>query len=145
VVIKLPDWRRLVVPTNYFLNKSFQNWSRQEKNNLIGSIYLYADFTLPVHKTRAELTRILTQSSFWDGDVGDINVSDLKENVMQLKVSASARNPSDVDNLQNEIREKLIHYITQNHAACLPILRSYTVKNAGVEVFRERSSKKEIN
>ncbi len=126
VIVKLWDWRRLVVPTNYFLENSFQNWSREQTTNLIGSVFLYVDFTLPVSALRDELNNILTHSSFWDGTIGNLTVSDLQAQVMQLKILASAKNAGDVGNLCNEIREKLINYIVKNYPECLPRVRHIT-------------------
>lgn len=82
VVIKLWDWRRLVVPANYFLEKPFQNWSREQTTNLIGTTYLYVDYILPVDAVRQELTRILQECPLWDRKVNSIQVSDAKEYTM---------------------------------------------------------------
>ncbi|RUR07732.1 mechanosensitive ion channel family protein [Legionella sp. km772] len=128
VVVKLWDWRRLVVPTNYFLENVFQNWSRDKNNNLIGTVFLYVDFTLPVIQLREELNSILSKSPLWDGKVGNITVSDLQAQVMQLRVLASAKNADDVSALRNEVREKLIHYIVTHHPASLPKSRSISEK-----------------
>jgi small-conductance mechanosensitive channel len=128
VVVKLWDWRRLVVPTNYFLENMFQNWSRDHDNNLIGTVYLFVDFTLPVQKIREELISILNNSPLWDGRVGNITVNDLQAQVMQLRVLASAKNADDVSQLRNEIREKLITYIVTYHPNSLPQGRSINLE-----------------
>lgn len=127
VVVKLWDWRRLVVPTNYFLENIFQNWSREQDSNLIGSIYLFVDFTLPLQKVREELTAILNSSPLWDGKVGNITVNDLQAQVMQLRVLASARNADEMSKLRNEIREQLITYIVTHYPNALPQGRSSNV------------------
>ncbi|MBA2651709.1 MAG: mechanosensitive ion channel [Tatlockia sp.] len=129
VVIKLWDWRRLIVPTNYFLEKTFQNWSREQDNNLIASLTLYTDFTLPVNKVRTELDSILNASEFWDKDIGKLRVSDLREHAMELKVLASAKNASDAVELNCEIREKLIGFIAKNYPHCLPTTRNLDIKS----------------
>ncbi|WP_051555122.1 mechanosensitive ion channel family protein [Legionella fairfieldensis] len=124
VIIKLWDLRRLSVPTSYFLEKSFQNWSKQETNNLIGSIFLYVDFTLPLPKLRKKVEEILKFSPLWDGKTGKVQVYDLKEQVMQLRIVASARNADDLSALKCEIREKIISYIVDNYPHALPITRT---------------------
>lgn len=128
VIIKLWDWRRLIVPTNFFLEKSFQNWSKEESNNLIGTVYIYVDYTLPMQKLREELKRILTASSIWDGNVSTIQVSDMQEKVMQLRVLGSADSPAKAWDLRCEIREKLITYIAENYPQCLPMSRTISFK-----------------
>lgn len=129
VVVKLWDWRRLVVPTNYFLENIFQNWSRDHQNNLIGTVILYADFTLPVGRVREELNTILSQSPLWDGKVGNLTVSDLQPQVMQLRVLASAKNADAVSGLKNDIREQLIHFIITHFPQCLPKSRSASAES----------------
>ncbi|MGB8139209.1 MAG: mechanosensitive ion channel domain-containing protein, partial [Pseudolabrys sp.] len=42
VVVKLWDLRRLIVPLTYFIEKPFQNWTR-DTSALIGSVMLYVD------------------------------------------------------------------------------------------------------
>lgn len=128
VIIKLWDWRRLIVPTNYFLEQSFQNWSREESNNLIGSVYIYVDYTLPIPELREELNKILADSPLWDGNVSTIQVSDLQDRVMQLRVLGSADSPAKAWDLRCEIREKLIAFISEFYPQCLPMTRSKTFK-----------------
>lgn len=120
VVVRLWDWRRLVVPTNYFLDHIFQNWSRTKNSNLIGTFFLYVHFTLPVPKLREELNNILSTSPLWDGQVSNIIVSDLQAQVMQLQVLASAKNADDMSRLRNELREKLIQFIVAFYPESLP-------------------------
>lgn len=130
VVIKLWDWRRLIVPTNYFLEKPFENWSRDAIEHLIGVVTFSVDFTLPVSKVRDELYAILEASPFWDKKVGSLEVSDIKERVMELKVLASASNPGNAANLQSELRERLMSFIATVYPECLPVTRSISIKNS---------------
>lgn len=130
VIIKLWDWRRLIVPTNYFLEHPFQNWSREESNNLIGTVYLYVDYTLPIAKLREELKKILSASTLWDGNVNTVQVSDLKDRVMQLRVLGSADSPAKTWDLRCEIREKLITFITEFYPQCLPVSRTKPCKES---------------
>src|ERR1700712_4197059 len=46
VVVRLWDWRRLVLPLTYFIQKPFQNWTR-DGASLIGSVFLYVDHRAP--------------------------------------------------------------------------------------------------
>lgn len=65
VAVKIWDQRRLVVPITYFIEKPFQNWTRTSAE-MLGTVYLYADYTLPVQEIREELQRILENTSLWD-------------------------------------------------------------------------------
>jgi small-conductance mechanosensitive channel len=57
VVVRLWDWRRMIVPLSYFIEKPFQNWTRTG-NELIGSVFLYVDHTAPVEAIRESLPRL---------------------------------------------------------------------------------------
>lgn len=42
VVVRIWDWRRLIVPLGYFLEKPFQNWTRSSAS-IIGAVLLHLD------------------------------------------------------------------------------------------------------
>ncbi|MEL7145154.1 MAG: mechanosensitive ion channel domain-containing protein, partial [Bacteroidota bacterium] len=56
VVIRLWDKRRLVLPSTYFLEKPFQNWTRTNAD-IIGTVFLYTDYSIPFDALRTELTK----------------------------------------------------------------------------------------
>jgi hypothetical protein len=58
VVIRLWDWRRMIVPLNYFIEQPFQNWTR-ESAALIGTVLLYVDFTVKVAELREKFEEIV--------------------------------------------------------------------------------------
>ena len=91
VVVRLWDWRRLVLPINYFIEKPFQNWTRNSAE-LIGSVFLYTDYAVPLEPLRAELTRLLAAHPLWDGKVNVLQVTDSRERVIELRALMSARN-----------------------------------------------------
>ena len=57
VVVRLWDWRRMIVPLSYFIEKPFQNWTR-EGSALIGSALIYVDYRAPVGLIREKLEEI---------------------------------------------------------------------------------------
>src|SRR3954462_8978589 len=65
VVVRTWDERRLIIPTSYFVENPFQNWTRHE-SRVIGTVFLTLDFTVPVEAVRAETQRILEASPLWD-------------------------------------------------------------------------------
>jgi small-conductance mechanosensitive channel len=119
VVIRLWDRRRLIVPLSYFIEKPFQNWSRQSRD-LIGSVMLYVDYVAPVGRIRDKLGEIVSQSPLWDRQVVSLQVNDIKETTMQLRALVSAKNPDVLGNLQAEVREKLIDFLQKEHPEALP-------------------------
>jgi small-conductance mechanosensitive channel len=128
VVIKLWDWRRMVVPLSYFIEKPFQNWTR-ETSALIGSVFLYVDYTVPVEPLREKLTEIARASPLWDGRVVVLQVSEAKEHTIELRALVSARSAPASWDLRCEVREKLIAFLQEKYAGALPRTRQEIVGN----------------
>jgi len=123
VVVRIWDLRRLVVPITYFMEQPFQNWTRASAE-ILGTVFLYVDYTIPLDALRAELTRILEASSYWDGKVNVLQVTDAKEHTLEVRALASAADASTAWNLRCEIREKLVAFIQRNYPESLPRLRA---------------------
>lgn len=119
VVIKLWDWRRLIVPLSYFMEKPFQNWTR-EGAAIIGSVILHADYTVPVERVREKLTQIAKASSLWDGNVVNLQVTEADGHSVQLRALVSARTSPAAWDLRCEVREKLVTFLQENYPASLP-------------------------
>ncbi|EKS38651.1 mechanosensitive ion channel family protein [Afipia clevelandensis] len=126
VVIKLWDWRRMVVPLSYFIEKPFQNWTR-ETSALIGSVFLYVDYTVPVEKLREKLMEIARASPLWDGRVVVLQVSDAKDRTVELRALLSARSAPAAWDLRCEVREKLIAHLQEEYPDALPRTRQEVV------------------
>jgi len=110
VVIKLWDLRRLIVPLSYFIENSFQNWSR-EANDIAGAAFLYVDYSVPIDGLRAQFQKIVGESPLWDGNLCSLQVTNLTERTMELRCAVSSRNSSQNFDLRCEVREKVIAYI----------------------------------
>ncbi|MAP96218.1 MAG: mechanosensitive ion channel protein MscS [Ponticaulis sp.] len=119
VVVKIWDWRRLVIPLTQVIQKPFQNWTR-ETASIIGSVVWYLDYTAPVNEMRVKLKEFLDESELWDGDVQVLQVIDTTEETMQLRALMSAKNSPVAWDLRCEIREKMIRWLQENHASALP-------------------------
>lgn len=122
VVVRLWDWRRMILPLSYFLEKPFQNWTR-ETASLIGSVFVHVDYSVPFEAVREELTKIARASPLWDGRVVNLQVSDATEQTVQLRALVSARNAPQTWDLRCEVREKLIAYLQREHPQALPTAR----------------------
>lgn len=122
VVIKLWDLRRLIKPTDYFTSTGLQNLTR-ESSQLLGTIYIYADYTLPVDKLREKLEELLNASHLWDKKVCELEVTDITEKTLQIRALMSADNASTLWKLRCEIREKLIRYLVDTYPECLATSR----------------------
>jgi small-conductance mechanosensitive channel len=126
VVMRIWDDRRLVLPINYFITKPFQNWTRGS-SDLIGSVFLYMDYSLPMDKIREEFTSLLKKNPRWDGRVNAIQVTDCKERVIEVRLVMSARNAGDTFDLRCYIREEMITFVQRNYPECLPKTRSEAI------------------
>jgi small-conductance mechanosensitive channel len=119
VVIRLWDRRRMILPLSYFIERPFQNWSRQS-TDLIGSVVFYVDYAAPVGRIRDKLNEIVGQSPLWDHQVVTLQVNEIRETTMQLRALVSAKNADALNNLQAELREKLIDFLQKEHPEALP-------------------------
>ena len=126
VVVKIWDERRLVLPINYFISKPFQNWTRVN-SDLLGTVFLYLDYTAPVDKIRQRFEKLLRESPLWDKKVSSVQVTDSKERVIELRALMSARNSGDAFDLRCHVREKLIEFIQHEYPGSLPKTRSEAI------------------
>ena len=122
VVIRVWDWRRLIIPLSYFIEKPFQNWTR-ENAELIGVVMIYLDHSAPIDRIRAEGERIARASPLWDGKVYNLAVTDFRERVMEVRVLVSARNAPRTFDMRCEMREKLVDFIQREMPHALPRTR----------------------
>ena len=122
VVIRIWDERRLVVPLNYFNENPFQNWTRSS-SQLLGYVFLYTDYRLPVDALRKHYFDIVEQHEKWDGRVRNIQVTNSDRHTMELRILMSARNAPDAWDLRCAVREQLITFIQENYPECLPRTR----------------------
>ncbi|RIV71724.1 mechanosensitive ion channel family protein, partial [Burkholderia pseudomallei] len=119
VSVRLWDQRRLIVPLQWFIENPFQNWTRSSAE-LIGTVFLYVDYRLPLEPLRAELARIVADAPQWDGRVQVLQVTDATERSMQLRALVSARDSSLAWDLRCRVREGLIAFINAHYPHCLP-------------------------
>lgn len=113
-VVKIWDERRLIVPIDYFLNNPIQNWTRST-SNILGTVFLYVSYDLPVDPLRDELARIVKEDPNWDKRVQNIQVTDSREWYKVLRVLVSSANSSLNWDLKVAVREKLIDFINKNY------------------------------
>jgi small-conductance mechanosensitive channel len=125
IVVKMWDLRRVILSTDYFINKGLQNLSRAS-SELIGTVFFYTDYTLPVEDIRDQFQTILATSVFWNKKTGNFHVSDIKESSMELRALISADNSAALWELRCEIREKLMRFIVENYPDCMVKTRSLT-------------------
>lgn len=123
VVVRIWDWRRMVLPLSYFIEKPFQNWTRTT-SALIGSVHLFVDYTVSVDELRRELERIVRATDKWSGKVCVLQVVEAAEQAMQLRALADAPDAGTAWDLRCYIRENLIKFLQERHPESLPKMRA---------------------
>lgn len=142
VVVHIWDDRRMVLPLTYFIEKPFQNWTRNSAA-LLGSVFVWVDYTFPVEDGRQALKGIIENHPLWDKRFWNLQVSDCDEKTMQLRVLATAADSSKAWDLRCAIREQFIAYIQKTHPQSLPRVRAEidsTIRHSQVENSHNREA-----
>ncbi|MBO9646887.1 MAG: mechanosensitive ion channel family protein [Variovorax sp.] len=122
VVLRIWDDRRLILPLSYFIEKPFQNWTRHD-SQLLGSVFIYADYGMPLAPLRAEVERIVKSAPEWDGRFFNLRVTDTTERTMQIRVLCTAASSSLAFDLRCTVREGLIDFMQREYPQFLPKVR----------------------
>lgn len=123
VVVRIWDERRLILPISYLLENPFQNWTRVSAD-LLGTIYLRLDYTVPIEEIRAELGRIVEGSEHWDGRLWRVHVTDAGERTLEVRALVSAADSGAAWELRCEVREKLVEWVGRAYPQALPRMRA---------------------
>ena len=114
VVVRIWDKRCLVLPTTYFIENPFQNWTRSTAD-LLGTVFLYTDYNVPVNALREALQRIVKDSDQWNGEVANIQVTDSRAGYVEIRATVSADDSGKAWSLRVLVREKLIEFLQENY------------------------------
>ena len=148
VVIRIWDLRRLIVPLSYFIEKPFQNWTR-EGSAILGSVMLYLDYRTPIDAIREQAKAIVEASPEWDRKVVNVQVTDTKEHAIEVRILVSANTAGQAWNLRCEVREKIIAFLQREHPEALPRRRQEIVSDqdrralADLNLHRPRQEKRD--
>jgi hypothetical protein len=123
VVVRIWDLRRLVLPLSYFIEHPFQNWTRITAD-LLGTVFIYADYTVPVEEVRQELHRILSSTGMWDGKAWGLQVTNATDRVVELRALMSAPDSGTAWDLRCHVREKLVRFLQERYPEALPRARA---------------------
>ena len=123
VVVRIWDLRRLIVPLSHFIEKSFQNWTR-DSGKILGVVMFHLDYTAPVEAIREKVIETVRASPRWDGDVANLQVIEADRESVQIRALMSARNSSIAWDLRCEVREKVLTWLQETHPEALPRIRA---------------------
>ena len=128
VVINIWDKRRLVLPSTYFIETPFQNWTRNS-SDILGTVFIYTDYKFPIDELRKEFTRLLNSTDLWDRKVNVIQVTNVTEKTMEMRALMSASDSPTAWDLRVYIREHLVKFIQENYPESLPQSRVVIKEN----------------
>jgi small-conductance mechanosensitive channel len=138
VIVRIWDKRCLVLPTTYFIENPFQNWTRST-TDLLGTVFLYTDYNVPFNAMREALQRIVKESEEWNGEVANIQVTDSRAGYVEIRATVSADDSGKAWSLRVLVREKLIEFLQQNYPESISHSRILlTETEAGFKTKRNR-------
>lgn len=123
VVVRTWDERRMVVPLSYFIENPISNWTRTD-THLIGAIFMWFDFSVPLKALREEFERLLSIDPQWNGREKLFQVADCNEHAMQIRVLISADGMPAWWDTSCRIREGLLTFIAEHYPDSLPTART---------------------
>ncbi|MCP1117508.1 hypothetical protein JOE11_003386 [Robbsia andropogonis] len=123
IAVRIWDERRLIVPLQWFIENSFQNWTRTT-SQIIGSVFLWVDFRMPIAPLREELVRLCEAASEWDRRVQVLQVTDASDRAVQLRALVSSSDSPLNWDLRCKVREGLIAYMQRHYPEYLPRTRN---------------------
>lgn len=122
IVLEVWDLRRMIVPLSYFVENAFFNWTR-DGADVVARAFLYMDYTIPVEEVRAKFRDIVQTSSYWDGKICDLHVTELTDRTVELRCQVSATDRIKGFELCCVIRERILAWIRENYPEALPMTR----------------------
>lgn len=123
VVVHVWDDRRLIMPTSYFTENPFQNWTRTEAS-LLGAVEFDVDWALPVDDMREELRTTLGTTDLWDERVCVLQVTDAVGSALRIRALVSAKDAPTLWDLRCFVRERLVAWVRDHHPEALARLRA---------------------
>jgi small-conductance mechanosensitive channel len=110
VVVRLWDKRRLIVPSTYFLEKPFQNWTRTA-SDLVGSVIIKVEYGFSIDSVRAELRRMCEADPLWDKKTCSVQATDSDARWITLRALVSASDADKLWDLRCRVREQLLAFL----------------------------------
>ena len=139
VVVRIWDERRLIIPSRYFTQTPFENWTRRAAAQL-GTVELKLDWSAPMTLIRTKVEQLLTATDLWDGRTWGVQITDSDEYTVTVRVLVSAKNSGHLSDLRAYIREQLISWIVAEEPWARPAQRIEPRQTVTVEqdMSRER-------
>ncbi|AUD05275.1 mechanosensitive ion channel family protein [Spirosoma pollinicola] len=122
VIVRIWDRRRLILPITYFVEKPFENWTRSDAS-IIGTVFLYLDYNVPVEKVREKAREIAENDPLWTGETFALQVTDTQPTCIVIRILVSASDSPSAFDLRCHMREQIIAFLRDEYPQSLPQTR----------------------
>ena len=138
VVVRCWDDRRLILPSTYFAQNPFENWTRHT-SELLGAVEFDLDWRIDTEGMRAELNRILQSTTLWDRRVQVLQVTDAVAGYVHVRILVTAADAPTLFDLRCYVREHIIGWVQRHNADGLPRQRTELVESEA-RIYRRLST-----
>ena len=118
VIVRTWDERAVVVPTNQFLDQSFETWSRKSEK-LTGPVMLHLDPIAEIEPIREEFQRYVQAHPLWDQRTVQMVMTEAHPESIELRLGLSSNTIGDLFQLRCDVREHMIGWLKANQPEAL--------------------------
>lgn len=122
VVLRLWDDRRQIIPLNWFIENPFENWTRIT-SDLLGPVVLRLNYATPIGPLREQAQRIVEAAPEWDKRVCKVQVDDVSEGTISVRILVSAIHPQLLWDLRCRVREDMLAWLAREYPQYIPPIR----------------------
>lgn len=119
VIIRTWDEKRLIVPINYFIENTVENWT-QNSAEVIATVKIYCDYSVPFNAIRTYFNNEILKHPLWDRRSAACLITNCNEFNIEIRASLSVKNPEEAFIIECDVREKLIKFIYENYPQSFP-------------------------
>ncbi|PJJ65473.1 mechanosensitive ion channel family protein [Compostimonas suwonensis] len=127
VVVHIWDDRRMVLPSTYFTQKPFENWTRRS-SELLGSVEFDLDWRVTPAQMREELARVLARTPLWDRRVSVLQVTDAVGGYVRVRILVTAVDAPTLFDLRCFVREEMVAWLHESSPQSVPRTRVQLVE-----------------
>lgn len=139
VVVRIWDERRLVLPSTYFTQRSYENWTRHS-TAVLGTVFFDLDWGVDIPRMRAQLDVILDESGLWDGEASSLRVTETVGGYVQVRALVSAADAFKMFDLTRTVREEMLLWLQTENPEGLPRTRIQSIPRDGERFPRPRAA-----
>jgi small-conductance mechanosensitive channel len=123
VVLKIWDERRLIIPLHWFIENTFENWTRNS-SQIMGTVLMWVDYSMPLAPLREEAQRVCQAAAEWDKRLCTLQVVEAGERSIQLRILVTSADAGLNWDLRCKVREALVDFMQREYPQHLPMMRA---------------------